>query len=390
MTPGARRPGDSADVHLPEVDDQPIAPAPGEASIIEQERPVIRQLAGAWEQLDCGDSNEADFAPGGYQRSVIVIDGHQEECFLYRGFGPLGTAPVFNVSGQFHLTMAKDGTALVGASLHRPSSFPTQARTIPIVGGGSVKILPPTTGVYSTKWSTDPDRNELTLGGKRYRRASDDVRERVIRGDPPLADSALDDAVRRTVQAVDTGTASATGAGAPAPPSAGSTVDFFGLQIRGRHVSFLIDCSGSMAGAKLASALAELHRAIAALPKGTSFHVVFFASRAYDLPGYTGWIDAQSPRAAALLVALQGVGPQGGTDPTEALQISFALAPRPDEVFLMTDGQMAGNPRALILSLNGTSRARTRVNTIAFGADADQQVLSDIASDNLGSFRAVP
>jgi uncharacterized protein with von Willebrand factor type A (vWA) domain len=187
-----------------------------------------------------------------------------------------------------------------------------------------------------------------------------------------------------------TGTPSQVAPGAPSV-STGANVEFFGTQIKGRYVAFVIDCSGSMTvNGKMASALTELQRAISALPRDTNFYVVFFSNGALEVPGFARWVKAQSPEASRIVSVLNGVGADGGTNPAPALERAFGQSPRPDEIFFMTDGIMPPDVREYITTLNGKSRARTRVNTIAFGPDADQSTLSAIAGDHDGQFRAVP
>ena len=372
---------------IPEVDVSPLPDAGPPPSILERDTPVIAQLAGAWEQTDATEHHEPDFAPGGYSRSVVVIDDHSGEFFVYRGFGPSGKPAQLFVSGQFHIDLGKDGYATISASKIKPTTFFASERRIPVVGGAVITMVPPTAPSVTCNWTTDPAAGILTLAGKHYRRASDEVRDAVIVGDPALVDKALDAQISAAIAAAG---ASAGVPGGVAPPDAGS-IDFFGTRIKGRYVAFVIDCSGSMSSdGKMQAALDELRRVITALPRGTNVYAVFFSNGAAEVSGCSGWAKAGSPEAARLIAGLVGVGAGGGTNPAPALERAFGQAPRPDEVFFMTDGVMPPDVRDYILRLNGQSRARSRVHTIAFGADADQAVLSAIAADNGGQFRAVP
>lgn len=76
--------------------------------------------------------------------------------------------------------------------------------------------------------------------------------------------------------------------------------------------------------------------------------------------------------------------------PAPAIDRAFAQSPRPDEVFLMTDGIMPNDVRSLIATLQSVSKARTRVHALAFGADANQSELKAIAAENGGDFRSLP
>ena len=387
VTPGTSDLSDDAvGIDVPHVDMTPIPESDEPASLLEKQMPLIAKLAGAWEQIDSDVRNEGDFAPGGYSRSVVVIDDLSGEFFVYRGFGLTGKPAVMFVSGQFHIDLQKDGYASIGASKVKATTFFPQERFIPLAPGVSITITPPIAPSVLSSWSTDPVQGLLILNGKRYRRASDEVRDSVIRGDVALVDQALDAQISTAM----TGTPSQVAPGAPSV-STGANVEFFGTQIKGRYVAFVIDCSGSMTvNGKMASALTELQRAISALPRDTNFYVVFFSNGALEVPGFPRWVKAQSPEASRIVSVLNGVGSDGGTNPAPALERAFGQSPRPDEIFFMTDGIMPPDVREYITTLNGKSRARTRVNTIAFGSDADQSTLSAIAGDHDGQFRAVP
>ena len=347
-------------------------------------RPVITRLSGAWEQVDAAAANDPDFAPGGYSRSMVVIDAASSELSVYRGFGPPSAAPFMLVSGQFHVDFGREGSVIVSESRVRPTNFSSQPRTVE-AEGGSFTIRPPASASGVFDWNSEQGSGTLLMGGKRYRRLSDEARDRVIRGEQPLAGDALDREIARTMPAAP------PASGGSAAAASNANVDFFGMQVRGRFVAFVIDCSGSMnEHGKMATALDELRRTINALPKDANVYVVFFSGGALEVPGFRGWVAAQSPRCGKLVAALAGVSAGGGTLPAPALERAFALAPRPDEVFLMTDGNMSGDPRDVIARLQSASKAKTTVHAIAFGADANQPELQSIAAENGGSFRFVP
>jgi hypothetical protein len=352
--------------------------------------PVIKRLEGAWEQLDVAASNEPDFAPGGYSKSVIVIDGATSELYVYRGFGVVDQPSVMFVSGQFHCEFWPDGRASVSVSAVRPTAFFPDRRVIPMGAGTTVTIVPPATGLSLFQWTSEQKAGVLVLGGKRYRRIGDDIRDLIIRGEPALVDQKLNEAIAEAESAPGpSAVGGSVGAGGQA--SSATNVDFFGMKVRGRYIAFVIDCSGSMGEAgKLQAALDELRRTVLALPADANVFVIFFNSGASQVGSFSSWVQAKSPACKQLVDAFGSVGSGGGTNPTPALEIAFAQRPRPDEIFLMTDGMMTGDVRGEIARMNRTSSARTRVHTIAFGQDADRATLEAIAADNAGNFRTVP
>ncbi len=121
--------------------------------------------------------------------------------------------------------------------------------------------------------------------------------------------------------------------------------------IRGRHVVFVIDCSGSMGAEVFTNAgrrvnrldyvRYELGRALAALPAGATFNIVVFAG------GVLRW----QPRGVAASVANQQQAmafmahqrPEGGTNIWDAMKTALQ-EPGVDEVHFLTDGTPTAGP----------------------------------------------
>ena len=370
------------ELEVPKLDLTPVdAPVP--ASLLDRNGTPIELLAGAWEQIGLPANNGPDFGPGGYSHSYLLIDGKRNECFLYRTFGNV------TLSGQFHMTLGASGVCSISPSAINPTEFPSQPRTIPLAGGSTCTITPPTGRSQTCQWSSRASDSTLIIHSKEYRRLPDSVAERIVRGEPVLSGAALDRKIEQSAGAPPGKGTSGAPAGPVAKPGA-AHIEFFGTEIRGRHVVFVIDNSGSMGEAgKFEAAQTELIRAIGTLPKDTNIFVVFFSQTAFTIPGFEKWVPAQSRLAADLVRAIPGVPVLGGTDPTDALKIAFRQSPRPDQIFLMTDGLMEVDARGLIAQLNAQSKAKTRVDTIAVGDDADQSVLSAIAADNGGQFQKI-
>ncbi|MSR45252.1 MAG: VWA domain-containing protein [Phycisphaerales bacterium] len=367
---------------VPKLDLSPID-TPTTASILDHAGTPIELASGAWEQIGLPANNGPDFGPGGYIHSYLIIDGKRNECFLYRTFGNV------TVSGQFRMTLDESGVCTIGPSSVRPTEFPSQPRTIPLGGGATCTITPPSGKTLTAQWSSRASDSTMIIHSKEYRRIPKSVAERIVRGEPVLSGAELDIKIEQTAKGP-SGKGAGGSAEKPTPKSGAAHIDFFGTEIRGRHVAFVIDNSGSMGDdGKLDAAKAELIRAIKALPKDTNIFVVFFSNAAFTIPGFEGWIPAQSRASADLVQAISGVPVLGGTDPTSALQLAFRHSPRPDQIFFMTDGLMQIDARSLVAQLNGQSKARTRIDTFAVGNDADQAMLSAVAADNDGQFQKI-
>jgi len=324
-------------------------------------------LRGAWEQVNL-DRNGPDFAPGGYERSLIAVDPHEGTLRLYRAF-----AGGFTIAGEFALEVLPEGELRLAASPDRPHRFAAAPITLP---SGTV-VEPPVEPLEVTRrWSFA--EGELDVEGRRHRRIDRATFEQVARGGPVEADAGgaaggMGPATSRTVRLEEE------------EPAA---VDFFGTSIVGRYVCFIVDVSGSMEGARLQAALAELAAAIDALPPDRSFYVLFFSGSKLVLEDR--WTRATTRGKRAFIDRLAGVAADGGTEPASAIEHAFRmLAPVPDEVHFMTDGLIPAQTPAVFSSLNG-GRVRTVVHTYAFGEQASEAMLREIAREHGGTYRFVP
>ncbi len=330
-------------------------------------------LRGAWEQID-RDLDGPDFAPGGFERNVVAIDpreGTFEVYRLYRG----GLV----VAGAFRAEFLPEGTLLLTEDDGLPHRFPRERLEL----ADGVAVEPPIEPVdLDRRWSLRD--GVLEIEGRRFTRIDREAFERIARGD---ATGSTDGA-----STVDGSTAPVLGNDGPAGGDADSTttasVDFFGTSIVGRYICYVVDISGSMAGPRLAAALDELARSIRALPPDRSFHVLFFSGGTLVLEDR--WQRATSGRKRAFTSRFADIEAQGGTEPRGALEHAFTkLAPVPDEIHFMTDGQIPGNVVQQLRDLNG-GRIRSVIHTYAFGDASGGAVLERIAGEHGGQYRFVP
>ncbi len=178
--------------------------------------------------------------------------------------------------------------------------------------------------------------------------------------------------------------------------SSTTKTSFYGLRIESRRVAFILDMSGSM-NAKVegsqetrrAVALSQVKQAVASLPEGAFFNIIFFATSIYP------WMDSavalkKDTRAAALsFIDRQTLS--GATNIYDALL--FALEdPALDTLFLMSDGAPSGGPvndvatiRAQISALNAARGIV--IHGIAVGQKS--ALLRGLSEDSGGSYREV-
>ena len=160
-------------------------------------------------------------------------------------------------------------------------------------------------------------------------------------------------------------------------------VSFFGTAAKGKRFVFIIDKSGSMTGRNFRKAKNEIMRTLRSLPADARFMIYFFSSGTEKMPANA--LMAAVPKNIDW--AIQWVGGRssgGGTMPSGAIRAAFD--DKPDTIWLLTDGQMEGDPAGQIRAKN--KGKNIRVNTLCFPG-GDDQLLKRIAKENGGTYRFV-
>lgn len=181
---------------------------------------------------------------------------------------------------------------------------------------------------------------------------------------------------------------------------------FYGVPVLGQRVVFVIDVSGSMQEpatengrvAKIAMARSELLATIRALPESTLVNVVKFNTGvriwAPKLVRATG---ANKEKAGKFV---RGNEASGWTNLFAALTRAFAVegigepVPQgrslPNQIILLSDGRptvgLLTNAVDIVEEIGQLNRHQAiRIDTIAFGGDADQEFLKSLAERNGGN-----
>jgi Ca-activated chloride channel homolog len=152
-----------------------------------------------------------------------------------------------------------------------------------------------------------------------------------------------------------------------------------------QDIYFLIDRSGSMAGAKWKKAVEAFHAFLNGLGKDDRAWATFFESSVRDL--------AEAPATASELLAdkavqnLEALGARGGTELLPALQhvlskVAIHSTERPASLMLITDGEV-GNESEILKALLPHSKLRIHV----FGIDStiNDGFLQKLAAQHDGS-----
>lgn len=166
------------------------------------------------------------------------------------------------------------------------------------------------------------------------------------------------------------------------------TAKFFGSEIEGRRIVFVLDNSGSMQGGRLETVIAELLRCVDSLRDDQEFYVIFHSDMVYPML-YPDPVDRYlrpTPANRRLLAEwLDTVELCLGDAVEEALAAAAMI--EPDTVFLLSDGRIQGDKKIRYL-LDGRSR-NFPVHTFAVGMNssvAGRRNLQQIADANGGKF----
>lgn len=204
------------------------------------------------------------------------------------------------------------------------------------------------------------------------------------------------------------GAASEIAAGAGAAGS-GSGASFFGLEAVGRRFCYIIDVSSSMQtgpeeSTRIDIVKRELTRSLLALVESSEFSVVLYAGNSGWLFDDRQWLDSTQrnklvaeARIASIVLEYNrrdGVGrfgvTQNGTAPSSAVERAMSLNPKPDAIYLLTDGEF-GEPRVPEFVRNLNRSALIPVHclfiTDASGQSEAEGDLRTIATESGGSFR---
>ncbi len=159
--------------------------------------------------------------------------------------------------------------------------------------------------------------------------------------------------------------------------------------VQPKDICFVLDTSGSMAGAKLDQAKKALRFCLANLGEKDRFEIVRFSTEAEPLFGRLA--DADKANLAKAEAFIAGLKPIGGTSIGDALEKALALrgdrkadGARPYHVIFLTDGQPTiGETREdpLVDQVKKADGAGTRIFAFGIGNDVNTHLLDRIAAE---------
>ena len=159
---------------------------------------------------------------------------------------------------------------------------------------------------------------------------------------------------------------------------------FFGVGASARDIIYVVDRSGSMTDSFM-YVKHELIRSISNLKRDQQFHVIFYSSGpGVEMPARK-LVPATEANKQAAYDFINGLYPEGQTDPSDALEKAFRQ--KPQVIHLLTDGEFDPSILTLINRLN-TSKQVT-VNTICFLYTMGEELCIKIAGQNNGVYKYI-
>lgn len=180
----------------------------------------------------------------------------------------------------------------------------------------------------------------------------------------------------------------------PAGGGAGQGKGMFGIPGGNvKSVVYVSDASGSMLGTMQLLLTNELKNAIDRLRVSQAFNVIFFRDNEPGLIQKHELLVASPANKQKAYEFLEKFQIGGQTNPIPALEAAFLMKPKPELIFLLTDGRL-DEPEKVVATINRLNADRkVRINTILFVdrvVDEDEsKTLEEIANTNGGKFKLV-
>jgi hypothetical protein len=185
------------------------------------------------------------------------------------------------------------------------------------------------------------------------------------------------------------GTGTGIGIGPGAGGAGGGSAKWFGVEARGSRFVYIVDISGSMAeNNRLDIMKDQLVKSVDGLPENSSFHVFFFESDVVPILRRERWMESTGRWKSEAIRAIRAIDSRGGTMPMKAFEMAFALRPRPDAIYFMTDGMFDRDVIGAVDGLN-TGKPKIPIHCIAFQIRDSELMMRQMARDSGGSYTFV-
>lgn len=156
-----------------------------------------------------------------------------------------------------------------------------------------------------------------------------------------------------------------------------------------KDVTFVLDASGSMAGARMEQAQKALQFCVAQLNPADRFNIVRFSTEASSLFPQLEPADQEHKKQASGYI--NGLRAIGGTNIEEAMQMALSQRKDPKRPYLivfLSDGKPTiGETRvdSLLTNVQNWNKDQVRIFTFGIGVDLDTRLLDLLSSQSRGS-----
>jgi len=206
-------------------------------------------------------------------------------------------------------------------------------------------------------------------------------------GPPPLPPSVLDNDIAE----VRSNVGGSTLRSGPLGLGPGETA-FVDIRDSGKRFVYVVDCSGSMVGDRMAFARAQLISSINLLEPSQQFQVLFYntKTRALKIRGQSGnaLYSANAQNTSAAVRAIRQIRPDDGTRHAPAIERALRLGA--DVIFFLTDGHDRPLSVGDLERIRKLNNGRTRIHCIEFGQGpllGAQSWLRTLAAENAGQYK---
>lgn len=167
--------------------------------------------------------------------------------------------------------------------------------------------------------------------------------------------------------------------------------DFFGLDLKGTSVVFVVDASSSMnfphpgpAKTRFGRVKIELMKTIGRMNDSDRFFMIFFNDIAIPMPAST-MVDATPENQQMYLQWMAPGKANGDTEPEAALHAALSL--KPQVIYFLTDGRFN---YSVVKAVNAANHSSVVINTLCFGDDQGEKFMKQLADSNGGVYRFIP
>ncbi|NOY29389.1 MAG: VWA domain-containing protein [Planctomycetes bacterium] len=175
-------------------------------------------------------------------------------------------------------------------------------------------------------------------------------------------------------------------------PGPAATAKFFGTQVEGKRILYILDNSGGMKKGKFETLVAELLKSVDSLQPRQQFYVIFYSDTVYPLfypQSATNFVRATKENKEFLREWLDTVELCLGNSIDEAITAANLI--RPDVVFLLTDGRLFTTDAKEKILLDGANRDFP-INTFGMGVKENSNPAMElqlVAEANRGIYREI-